>query len=80
MAIDLSTIKSLTIPEGSVVKITDSNGVVLYNQSAYRELEYIKFSGDEYIQEDFNLSAKNRRYYLEYTCDEFLQNTSLLAQ
>lgn len=49
MAIDFSTIKSLTIPEGSVIKITDSNGVILYNQTAYRELEYIHFSGAEYI-------------------------------
>ena len=77
---DFSQIKDLTIPEGSVIKITDSNGVILYNKTLYRELDYIHFSGNEYIQEDFNLSTKNRRYYLEYTCDEFLQNISLLAQ
>ena len=30
MAIDFSQVKTITIPEGSVKKITDSNGVVLW--------------------------------------------------
>lgn len=30
MAIDFSQVKTITIPEGSVTKITDSNGVVLW--------------------------------------------------
>ena len=42
---DFSQVKSLSIPNGSVVKITDSNGNVLYNKTVYRQLEYIYFSG-----------------------------------
>ena len=30
MAIDFSQVKTITIPEGSVNKITDSNGAVLW--------------------------------------------------
>lgn len=78
---NMRQVKELRINEGPVMKITDSLGNVLWQTpTEYRQLEYIKFSGNEYIQEDFNLSAKNRRYYLEYTCDEFIQNVSLLAQ
>lgn len=42
----------ITIPEGSVKQIQDSNGNIIWgSQSAfpYRRLEYIKFSGAEYI-------------------------------
>lgn len=42
MAIDFSTIKDLTIPEGSVSLITDSNGNILYNKTQYRQLEYLE--------------------------------------
>lgn len=31
--IDFSTLKSLTIPEGEVTKITDANGNVLWEKS-----------------------------------------------
>lgn len=33
MAIDFSQVKTITIPEGSVKKITDSNGVVLWKEN-----------------------------------------------
>ena len=33
MAIDFSQVKTITIPEGSVTKITDSNGNILWQQS-----------------------------------------------
>ena len=33
MAIDFSKVKTITIPEGSVKKITDSNGVVLWKEN-----------------------------------------------
>lgn len=46
---DFSQIKDLTIPEGSVIFITDSNGNILYNKSMYRELEYIHFDGNSGI-------------------------------
>ena len=32
MAIDFSQVKTITIPEGSVKKITDSNGAVLWKE------------------------------------------------
>lgn len=32
MAIDFSQVKSLTIPEGEVMKITDSDGKVLWQK------------------------------------------------
>ena len=32
MAIDFSQVKAITIPEGSVTKITDSNGTVLWKE------------------------------------------------
>ena len=80
---DLKNVKAITIPQGSVKKIEDSNGNILWgSQDAfpYRRLEYIKFSGAEYIEESFNLAAKNRKMILEYTCDRFVANASLLAQ
>ena len=60
MAIDFSQVKTITIPEGSVKKITDSNGNIIWrSQSAfpYRRLEYIKFSGAEYIDTNATLPA-----------------------
>ena len=48
MAIDFSQVKTITIPEGSVKKITDSTGVVLWlNEAAfpYRRLQYIESNG-----------------------------------
>lgn len=40
MAIDFSQVKSLTIPEGSAKKITDSNGIVLWSASPIDILTY----------------------------------------
>ena len=60
MAIDFSQVKTITIPEGSVKKITDSNGVVLWWSKAafpYRRLQYIKFSGAEYVDTNAKLPA-----------------------
>jgi hypothetical protein len=79
----MADVKTITIPEGSVKKIQDSNGNILwgsYDAFPYRRLEYIKFSGNEYIEENFNLAAKDRKMVLEYTCDSFVTNSSLLAQ
>ena len=48
----LNDVKEITIPEGSVKQIQDSNGNIIWgSQSAfpYRRLEYIKFSGAEYV-------------------------------
>ena len=49
---NMKDVKAITIPEGSVNKIEDSNGNIIWgSQSAfpYRRLQYIKFSGAEYI-------------------------------
>ena len=64
--------KAITIPQGSVKKIEDSNGNVIWgSQSAfpYRRLKYIHFNGAEYIVENFGLSTKNRKMILDYTGD-----------
>lgn len=58
--------------------ITDVNGNVI--ASELRKLEYIKFSGAEYVEENFNLATKNRKMLLEYTCDKFISNSTLLGQ
>lgn len=83
----LNDVKEITVPvngtDKAVKMIQDSNGNIIWgSQSAfpYRRLEYIKFSGAEYVEENFNLATKNRKMILEYTCDEFVANTSLLAQ
>lgn len=34
MAIDFSQVKTITIPEGSVKKITDSNGNILWKEKS----------------------------------------------
>ena len=52
--------KEITIPEGSVKKIEDSDGNIIWgSQSAfpYRRLEYIKFSGAEYINTNTSLPS-----------------------
>lgn len=37
MAIDFSQVKTITIPEGSVTKITDSNGNILWQGGGQSE-------------------------------------------
>ena len=51
MAIDFSQVKTVTIPEGSVTKINDSTGNILWADDTkypYRQLEWIKFTGNQY--------------------------------
>lgn len=67
----------------AVKQIQNSNGNIIWGSQStfpYRRLEYIRFNGAEYIEENFNLAAKNRKIVLEYTCDQFVTNASLLAQ
>ena len=45
MAIDFSQVKSLTIPEGSVKQITDSQGNILWKEPSARTLVSIAVSG-----------------------------------
>ena len=75
MSIDFSQVKTITIPEGSVNKITDSNGVILWaNEDAfpYRRLEYIKFSGAEYV--NTLLSIPGNTSYKRFDIKVNLQN------
>ena len=75
MAIDFSQVKTITIPEGSVTKITDSTGAVIWaNEVAfpYRRLEYIKFSGAEYI--NTRLSVPGNTSYKRFDIKVNLQN------
>ena len=45
MAIDFSQVKTITIPEGSVTKITDSTGVVLWKSAGWHTI----WEGDKTI-------------------------------
>ena len=50
MPIDFSQVKAITIPEGSVTKITDSTGNILWADDTkypYRQLEWINFTGNQ---------------------------------
>lgn len=52
MAIDFSQVKTITIPEGSVNKITDSNNNIIWGSESafpYRILEYIDIPADAYL-------------------------------
>lgn len=49
---NMKDVKAITIPQGSVKKIEDSNGNIIWGSASafpYRRLEYIKFSGAEYV-------------------------------
>ena len=58
MAIDFSQVKTITIPEGSVKKITDSNGNILWKEqsagwhtvwSGIQKIGYEGWTGSEYL-------------------------------
>ena len=52
MAIDFSQVKTITIPEGSVKQIQDSNGNIIWGSESvfpYRILEYIDIPADAYL-------------------------------
>ena len=75
MAIDFSQVKTITIPEGSVTKITDSTGNILWDKEIafpYRRLEYIKFSGAEYV--NTLLSIPGNTSYKRFDLKVNLQN------
>lgn len=58
----LNDVKEITIPEGPVKQIQDSNGNIIWgSQSAfpYRRLEYIHFNGAEYINTNKTLTGPN---------------------
>ena len=62
MPIDFSQVKTITIPEGSVTKITDSTGVVLWaNETAfpYRRLQYIESNGSAALDTKANCARNS---------------------
>lgn len=64
----LNDIKEITIPEGSVKKIEDSNGDIIWGSQSdypYRRLEYIAFDGTCFCKSEEN-NANNRAYRLDY--------------
>lgn len=57
---NMKDVKAITIPQGSVKKIEDSNGNIIwgsYDAFPYRRLEYIKFSGTEYVNTNTSLPS-----------------------
>ena len=62
---NLKDVKEITIPDGTVKKIEDSNGNIIWgSQDAYpyRRLEYIHTSGAEYITTPFGTKSGYWRY------------------
>ena len=64
----LNDVTEITIPEGSVKKIEDSNGDIIWgSQSAYpyRRLEYLKFDGTVFTR-SAEYNENSRAYRLDY--------------
>ena len=64
----LNDVKEITIPEGSVKKIEDSNGDIIWgSQSEYpfRRLEYLNFDGTVFTRSG-EYNANNRAYRIDY--------------
>lgn len=60
----------LTIPEGTVQKIEDANGNIIWGSQTtfpYRKLEYIHLNGAEYIQMDFVAGTNEYNYQCDFT-------------
>ena len=49
--------KSLTIPEGNVVKITDSDGIVLWKKPIYTPVTSVYFDGTGMFELPFNITG-----------------------
>ncbi len=67
---DLNTVKAITIPEGSVKKITDSNGNTLWGDPTafpYRRLQYIESTGTQAI--DTGVACARNSYLKLYVED-----------
>lgn len=83
MSVNMSNVKAITHNNKQVSKIEDSNGNIIwgsYDAFPYRRLEYIHFSGAEYIQSDYNLATKQRKMILEYSLTDKINNMTLMGQ
>lgn len=69
----MSYVKAITLPEGSVKQIQDSNGNILwgsYDAFPYRKLKYIYLNGtDNYIQTDFYAGTNGYNYQCDFSTD-----------
>ena len=70
MSINFAQVKAITIPEGNVKSIASGSTIlwkkaVAPQHTTYRLLDYIKFSGNEYILTDHR-PTNNRYYYLTF--------------
>ena len=77
MAIDFSQVKTITIPEGSVKKITDSNGNTLWQGTGWhtgwegnQKIGYGGWTGSEYLfaTEHYSNGLKIRVSFSELYC------------
>lgn len=62
----MKDVKAITIPEGTVKKIEDANGNIIWGSQAdfpYRRLEYIHFSGGEYLTLGTYKPQKSYHYF-----------------
>lgn len=65
---DMTTVKNITIPEGSVKKIEDSNGNIIwasYDEFPYRRLEYVTTNNDAAIDTGIT-AATNQTFYTKF--------------
>lgn len=74
MAQSMKDVKAITIPEGSVKKIEDSNGNIIwgsYDAFPYRRLEYLHFNGtNNYIQTNFYGGTTTINHQCEFTVED----------
>ena len=64
----MTTVKNITIPEGSVKKIEDSNGNIIwasYDLFPYRRLEYVTTNNDAAIDTGIT-AATNQTFYTKF--------------
>ncbi len=70
---NMKDVKEITIPEGSVKQIQDSNGNIIWGSQAafpYRRLEYLHFNGtDNFIYS--GVGNKNGYYFTSNKDDKF---------
>lgn len=68
---NMKDVKAITIPEGTVKKIEDANGNIIwgsYDAFPYRRLEYVHFNANDYINTGFT-PWNDAGYYLDIKWD-----------
>lgn len=73
---NMKDVKAITIPQGTVKKIENSNGDIIWGSPdafPYRRLEYIHFNGAEYIETNLK-PTQNTFHYLNCSFDDVSHN------